>query len=167
MTDWIDQLAAKLNEDQKRENLHYANKLKEDELIKARAPEFARDLLTSLAEKSAELKEKLGGSLGGVNVNVSDERFAVSNHGKVESVELTAHVDLPARHIDLRVIRKGTGLRLHDSGGPGPDRYVFKIDRNDRLIASLQGGDQSFHNPEEMASAVLKAVFTIELFRPY
>lgn len=162
MTDWIDALAEKLNDDQKRANQLYANALLHARLIDERAPEFFQALSQQVTTLAAELNEKLGASLGGVRAVTQDQSFTVSSQGPVESVTISGRLDVRGQQITLDTTRKGTRFVTDDD----PQQvFRLRIDNHDRLIASREG--EWFHDPAEMASALLRAAFTSELFRPY
>jgi hypothetical protein len=59
MTDWIDQLGARLTDEEKSQNLQYAIKLRDDRLIEGRAPAFFRAFSQVAQALAAELNEEL------------------------------------------------------------------------------------------------------------
>lgn len=162
MTDWIDQLSEGLNEEQKRENDLHAIKLLHARLIDERSPEFFRKLLQSVRALGEELNEKIGSSLGGVEVDFRDDRFIISSAGRIARSTVSGRFNAKGQQITVETTRKGHHLV---SDAPVDKAFTFKIDNQDRLVASHEG--QGFHDPSEMASALLKAAFTADLFRPY
>lgn len=163
MTDWIDALAGKLTEDQKRANHQYAVDRDHERLIDEKAPEFFQRLSTAVTEIVNELNCKIGDSLGGVKMDTREGRFVLASQGRIASVSIAGILKAKERQIIVTTTKKGH--RFVPGDGSVEQNFRFEIDDQDRLIAAVQ--KRSFNDPAQMASAILEAAFTDELFRPY
>jgi hypothetical protein len=94
MTDWIDHLSQKLNDEQRANNQLHAIKLLHARLIDDRAPNFFATLLQSVNALAEELDQKLGASLGGVKVETRDDWFIVSSAGRIARSAVSGRFNL-------------------------------------------------------------------------
>ena len=167
MAEWIDKLVGQLKDEEKHKNLEYAMKLRNDGLIDARAPAFWAELLEAIKQLADELDQKIGATLGGVKASIQDERFHVWNLRPVAKASVKGKFDPHAKQIDIDTSVEGTSSNLLISHIPSHRKFRFQIDADDLLfVASDKGGDR-YHDPSELADAILSAAFTKSLFVPY
>jgi hypothetical protein len=164
MTEWVDGLVAKLSSDQKQRNVANAMNLMHADIIGARAPKFMEELTASVETLAKELNEKLGASIGEVTFQgVPGYGFVVGCAATVASVSVSGKLNTKGHQIEVSLTKKGPLF----VGGDGISRtFIFKIDGELNMYVQEQHqatAPKSIYRPDDLASSLLRDVFTADL----
>src|SRR5260221_3872008 len=161
MTEWIDGLVAKLSDEQKRKNVDRTYHLLCSALIEGRAPQFVNEMIEAVGVLAEEINKKLGASIGEVQFKATPGYgFNLGSTGQV-SVSVLAKANLKGQQIEFTTSKKGNNY-LPNSGVFRA--FTFRVDDQSAMYAQENKPQaEKFYTAAELASHVLRDVFTVDL----
>jgi hypothetical protein len=161
MTDWIDKLAATLNDEQRRASAERAEMQSRNELIDARAQNFFDEIARAAAELAGEIEEKLGGVIGEVACHADTRSaFTVMNKGEVVSITLTIRIDAKGRQLVSETSKHGPRFRADGVSAA----YPLDLARGNHI--ALKTPDGLLQESDEVASFLLREAFARDVLNP-
>jgi len=171
MTDWIEELAKQLNDEQKQQNAEYAAQKETNQFIDSNALKFFQIVSTDVVRLADELDWAVGGCLNGVKAEATLDSFTVTNgRGNAgttmsfasSSPIVAAKFDKGARAIVIKTSHKDV---VHRRFGRSLSTETYHFRKSgDQLVVEHEGENRTFDDPSQLATAIVMEAFQLDLF---
>ena len=157
MTDWVDEFASKLSDEQRQKNVARAHALLSDRLITERGPAFFNQLIDEARTQAEEANSKLGATIGTVTFKAEGSSFSIAADGTHCKLTVVVASNLPDHRIDVTATKTGG----QETPAEVKTSYPIVVSKLDHLGVEFDGKNAQ-HTPRGIVSNILRAQFKPE-----